>query len=98
MSLTPDNAMSMNDAELRMRAIATLKQELGVAGTLRFPALIHPSPTDSVEISHPRNGTQEAGLVPIYYGEQTFLFSCELSQRPCLPVPNRPNCVPTRSN
>ena len=42
---------AMNDNQLRMRAIAALKQELGVANTLRFLALIHQSPTDYVEIS-----------------------------------------------
>jgi hypothetical protein len=32
-------------------AISALNQELGVAGTLRFLALIHQSPTDYMEIS-----------------------------------------------
>ncbi|MBE9140221.1 hypothetical protein IQ254_23980 [Nodosilinea sp. LEGE 07088] len=45
------STQAMNDDQLRMKAISTLKQELGMAATLRFLALIHQSPTDYVEIS-----------------------------------------------
>lgn len=46
-----DSIQAMNDNQLRMKAIATLKQELGMAATLRFLALVHQSSTDYVEIS-----------------------------------------------
>jgi len=46
-----DSTRAINDTQLRLRAIAALKQELGVANTLRFLALIHQSPTNYVEIS-----------------------------------------------
>lgn len=46
-----DSTQAMNDNQLRMKAIAALKQELGMAATLRFLALIHQSPTDYVEVS-----------------------------------------------
>ena len=42
---------AMNDAQLRVKALATLKQELGMAATLRFLALINQNSTDYVEIS-----------------------------------------------
>jgi two-component sensor histidine kinase len=46
-----DPTQVINDAQLRIRAIAALKQELGMANMLRFLALIHQSPTDYVDIS-----------------------------------------------
>ncbi len=42
---------SMNDAKIRVRGIRALHQELGVAATLKFLALVHQSPTDYVQIS-----------------------------------------------
>ncbi|MDX2230463.1 MAG: hypothetical protein NW220_12555 [Leptolyngbyaceae cyanobacterium bins.349] len=45
-----DSIPAMNDAQLRVRVIATLKQELGMAATLRFLALINQNSTDYVEI------------------------------------------------
>jgi hypothetical protein len=55
MSSKPQN---MNDTQLRMRAIAAPKQELGVAGTLCFLPTIHQKPTDYIEISHQRYANQ----------------------------------------
>ncbi len=46
-----DSIPTLTDAQLRVRALATLKQELGMAATLRFLALINQNPTDYVEIS-----------------------------------------------
>jgi hypothetical protein len=46
-----DSTPTLNDAELRVKALTTLKQELGMAATLRFLALINQNPTDYVEIS-----------------------------------------------
>lgn len=46
-----DSTPTLNDAQLRVRAIGTLKQELGMAATLRFLALINQNSTDYVEIS-----------------------------------------------
>jgi hypothetical protein len=46
-----DSIQIMDDNQLRLKAISALNQELGVAGTLRFLALIHQSPTDYMEIS-----------------------------------------------
>ncbi|NJP11632.1 MAG: hypothetical protein HC866_20985 [Leptolyngbyaceae cyanobacterium RU_5_1] len=46
-----DSTQAMNDTQLRVRAIAALKKELGMASTLRFLALINQNPTDYVEIS-----------------------------------------------
>lgn len=41
----------MNDSQLRVKALATLKKELGMAATLRFLALMNQNSTDYVEIS-----------------------------------------------
>jgi hypothetical protein len=46
-----DSTPTLNDAQLRVKALATLKQELGMAATLRFLALINQNSTDYVEIS-----------------------------------------------
>jgi len=46
-----DFTPTLNDAQLRVKALATLKQELGMAATLRFLAFINQNPTDYVEIS-----------------------------------------------
>jgi hypothetical protein len=46
-----DSTPTLNDSQLRVKALATLKQELGVAATLRFLALINQNSTDYVEIS-----------------------------------------------
>jgi hypothetical protein len=46
-----DSTPTLNDAQLRVKALATLKKELGMAATLRFLALINQNPTDYVEIS-----------------------------------------------
>jgi hypothetical protein len=46
-----DSTQIMNDAELRVKALAALKKELGMAATLRFLALMQQNPTDYVEIS-----------------------------------------------
>jgi hypothetical protein len=46
-----DSIPTLNDAQLRVKALATLKQELGMATTLRFLALINQNSTDYVEIS-----------------------------------------------
>jgi hypothetical protein len=46
-----DFTSTLNDAQLRVRALATLKQELGMAATLRFLALINQNSTDYVEVS-----------------------------------------------
>ncbi len=45
-----DSTPTLNDAQLRVKALTTLKQELGMAATLRFLALINQNPTDYVEI------------------------------------------------
>jgi hypothetical protein len=42
---------TMNDAQLRVKALTTLKQELGMAATLRFLALMNQNSTDYVEVS-----------------------------------------------
>lgn len=46
-----DSTPTLNDAQLRVKALTTLKQELGMAATLRFLSLINQNPTDYVEIS-----------------------------------------------
>jgi hypothetical protein len=46
-----DSIPTLNDAQLRVRALATLRKELGMAATLRFLALMHQNSTDYVEIS-----------------------------------------------
>ncbi|NJL89761.1 MAG: hypothetical protein HC916_08160 [Coleofasciculaceae cyanobacterium SM2_1_6] len=47
-----DSTQTMNDAQLRLKALFALKKELGMADTLRFLALVHHNSTDYVEISH----------------------------------------------
>jgi hypothetical protein len=47
-----DSIPTMNDTQLRVKALAALKKELGMAATLRFLALINQNSTDYVEISH----------------------------------------------
>ena len=47
-----DTTPTMNDTQLRVKALAALKKELGMAATLRFLALINQNSTDYVEISH----------------------------------------------
>lgn len=47
-----DSIPILNDAQLRVRALAALRKELGMAATLRFLALMHQDSTDYVEISH----------------------------------------------
>jgi len=46
-----DSTQTMNDTQLRVKAIAALKKELGMAATLRFLALMSQNSTDYVEIS-----------------------------------------------
>jgi hypothetical protein len=46
-----DFTPTLNDAQLRVKALATLKKELGMAATLRFLALINQNSNDYVEIS-----------------------------------------------
>ncbi|MGJ3247438.1 MAG: hypothetical protein ACFE0I_15370 [Elainellaceae cyanobacterium] len=46
-----DSTPILNDDQLRVKALATLKKEFGMAATLRFLALINQSSTDYVEIS-----------------------------------------------
>lgn len=46
-----DSTQTMNDTHLRVKAIAALKKELGMAATLRFLALMNQNSTDYVEIS-----------------------------------------------
>lgn len=46
-----DSTQIMNDTELRVKALAALKKELGMAATLRFLALMQQNPTDYVEVS-----------------------------------------------
>ncbi|KAM3107647.1 hypothetical protein [Phormidesmis sp. 146-33] len=46
-----DSTPTMNDTQLRVKAIAALKKELGMVATLRFLALINQNSTDYVEIS-----------------------------------------------
>ena len=46
-----DSTQTLNDSQLRIKALATLKQELGMAATLRFLALINQNSTDYIEIS-----------------------------------------------
>ena len=47
-----DSTPTLNDPQLRVKALAALKKELGMAATLRFLALINQNSTDYVEISH----------------------------------------------
>ena len=47
-----DSTPTLNDTQLRVKALAALKKELGMAATLRFLALINQNSTDYVEISH----------------------------------------------
>lgn len=46
-----DSTQTMNNTQLRVKALSVLKKELGMADTLRFLALMHQNPTDYVEIS-----------------------------------------------
>jgi len=46
-----DSAPTLNDSQLRAKALATLKQELGMAATRRFLALINQNSTDYVGTS-----------------------------------------------
>lgn len=46
-----DSTPTMNDTQLRVKAIAALKKELGMAATLRFLVLMNQNSTDYVEIS-----------------------------------------------
>lgn len=46
-----DSTPTLNDSQLRVKALATLKQELGMAATLRFLALINQNATDYVDVS-----------------------------------------------
>jgi hypothetical protein len=46
-----DSTPTLNDAQLRVKALATLKKELGMPATLRFLALINQNSIDYVEIS-----------------------------------------------
>jgi len=46
-----NSTQTMNDTQLRVKAIALLKKELGMATTLRFLALMNQNSTDYVEIS-----------------------------------------------
>ncbi|NER50639.1 MAG: hypothetical protein F6J92_29015 [Symploca sp. SIO1A3] len=46
-----NSTYTMNDTQLRVKAIALLKKELGMATTLRFLALMNQNSTDYVEIS-----------------------------------------------
>lgn len=59
-----DSTQIMNDSQLRVKAIAALKKELGTAATLRFLALINQNSTDYVEIS--RQLYQEQQLDEIF--------------------------------
>ena len=46
-----DSTQTMNDTQLRVKAIAALKKELGMAATLRFLSLMNQNSTDYVEVS-----------------------------------------------
>jgi hypothetical protein len=46
-----DPTQTMNDAQLRVKALTTLRKELGMAATLRFLALMNQNSTDYVELS-----------------------------------------------
>ena len=54
-----DSTQTMNDSQLRVKAIAALKKELGMAATLRFLALVNQNQTDYVEISRQLYEEQE---------------------------------------
>jgi hypothetical protein len=49
MTATPN--LTINDVQLRVKAIAALKKELGTAATLRFLALMQQNQTNYSEIS-----------------------------------------------
>lgn len=59
-----DSTQTINDAQLRVKGIAALKKEFGMAATLRFLALMEQNPTDYVEIS--RQIYQEQSLDEIF--------------------------------
>ncbi len=46
-----DSTPTLNDTQLRVKALAALKKELGMAATLRFLALMNQNSTDYVQIS-----------------------------------------------
>lgn len=46
-----DSVEALNDTQLRVKALAALRKELGVAATLRFLALMNQNSTDYVDIS-----------------------------------------------
>ena len=46
-----DSTQTVNDTQLRVKAIAALKKELGMAATLRFLSLMNQNSTDYVEVS-----------------------------------------------
>ncbi len=46
-----DSNPNLNDTQLRVKALAALKKELGMAATLRFLALMNQNSTDYVQIS-----------------------------------------------
>ena len=46
-----DSTQTMNDTQLRVKVIAALKKELGMAATLRFLSLMNQNSTDYVEVS-----------------------------------------------
>ena len=46
-----DSTQTMNDTQLRVKAIAALKKELSMAATLRFLSLMNQNSTDYVEVS-----------------------------------------------
>jgi hypothetical protein len=58
-----DSAQIMNDAQLRVKALAALKKELGMAATLRFLALMQQNPTDYVEVSRQLYENQDMGEI-----------------------------------
>lgn len=46
-----DSNQTLNDAQLRMKALVALKKELGIAETIRFLALMNQNSTDYVDVS-----------------------------------------------
>jgi hypothetical protein len=46
-----DSTPTMNDTQLRVKALAALKKELGMAATLRFLALMNQNSTDYIDVS-----------------------------------------------
>jgi hypothetical protein len=62
--MTVNSDPTINDAQLRVKAISALKKELGTAATLRFLALMHQNQTDYVEVS--RQMYEEQSLDEIF--------------------------------